>query len=71
MAKTKSELLEQAVSLGLELTDKNTVAEITKAIEDAQSTSTTDAKTAKAGKRSVKGIKEAEEKAEKTEAHIS
>lgn len=68
MAKTKSELLEQAVSLGLELTDKNTVAEITKAIEDAQSTSTTDAKTAKAGKRSVKGIKEAEEKAEKTEA---
>lgn len=37
MAKTKSELLAQASELGLKLTEKNTVAEITEALKQAQS----------------------------------
>ena len=37
MAK-KSELLEQAAKLNLELTEKNTIAEIEAAIEDAEKT---------------------------------
>ena len=80
MAK-KAELLEKAAELKLEVTEKNTIAEIEAAIlavENAPSDmevtavviETTDEpvaekKTAKAGKRSEKALAEAEEKAEK------
>lgn len=67
MSLTKAELLEEANSLGLELTEKNTVAEITAAIAEADSKQTEEPKLAKAGKRSAKGIEEAEAKAEKIE----
>jgi len=68
MAK-KAELLEKAAELKLEVSDKNTIAEIEAAIDGA-STSSEEAPveektTAKAGKRSEKSLKEAEEKAEK------
>ena len=73
MAKTKAELLEEASKLNLEVTERNTVAEITEAIETANQkdateekvASETESKVAKAGKRSKKGIEEAEAKAEK------
>lgn len=84
MAKSKAELLAEAKDLGLEVTSKNTVAEITAAIaaisqtpveaaeagdtEVAKEGQAEEKKTAKAGKRSEKGLKEAEEKAEKVEA---
>lgn len=68
MAK-KAELLEQATSLGLELSEKNTIAEIEAAIAavdaPAEATETEEKTTAKAGKRSAKALAEAEEKAEK------
>lgn len=71
MAK-KAELLEQAKELGLEVTDKNTIAEIEAAISGAATTSseatdaTTEEKTsAKAGKRSEKSQRETAEKLEK------
>lgn len=76
MAK-KAELLEQATTLGLEVTAKNTIAEIEAAIADApQSGASTESNevaeeateektVAKAGKRSAKALAEAEEKAEK------
>lgn len=74
MAKTKAELLEEAKALNLDVSAKNTVAEITEAIAAAPSAEATEAdapkkeaKVAKAGKRSAKGIEEAEEKAEKIE----
>lgn len=70
MALTKAELLEEAKSLGLDLTPKNTIAEITAAIAEAdtkQAEDTEEPKLAKAGKRSAKGIEEAEAKAEKIE----
>jgi large subunit ribosomal protein L1 len=70
MAK-KAELLEKAKKLGLEVTEKNTIAEIEAAI-GATETPTTETEvvteekqTAKAGKRSEKALREAEEKAEK------
>ena len=70
MAK-KAELLEEAKNLGLELTEKNTIAEIEAAIKTA-GTSDAEAEvaieekhTAKAGKRSEKSLAEAEAKAEK------
>ena len=67
MAKTKTELLKEAKALKLDVTTKNTIAEITAAIEGAGAVPTKEAEapvkaTAKAGKRSEKGIKEAEEK---------
>lgn len=68
MAKTKAELLEEAQALNLEVTEKNTVAEITAAIEAAGTTEEVAQATAKAGKRSEKGVKEAEEKTAKKEA---
>lgn len=84
MAKSKADLLKEAKDLGLEVTSKNTIAEITAAIaaisqtpvevaevgdtEVAKEGQTEEKKTAKAGKRSEKGIKEAEEKTEKVEA---
>lgn len=67
MAK-KSELLEQAQKLGLEVTEKNTVAELEEAIKNAgEVEAPKEEKVAKAGKRSAKAIREAEEKAEKEE----
>jgi ribosomal protein L1 len=69
MAK-KSELLEQAAKLNLDLTEKNTVAEIEAAIAQANSSTKEvkeEPKIAKAGKRSAKAIAEAEEKAAKEE----
>lgn len=76
MAKSKTDLLAEAKDLGLELTAKNTIAEITAAIAGAAQETTapveattvvTDTRTAKAGKRSAKGIKEAEDKQAKEE----
>lgn len=70
MAK-KADLLAQASSLGLEVTEKNTIAEIEAAIagapakEETPNEATSEKSTAKAGKRSAKSIAEAEEKAEK------
>jgi large subunit ribosomal protein L1 len=67
MAK-KAELLEEAVKLKLEVTAKNTIAEIQAAIDEAAMTSSDEATAeepeatvAKAGKRSAKALKEAEE----------
>ena len=62
MAK-KAELLEKAAELGLEMTEKNTIAEIEAALETAGVKEEKAA--AKAGKRSEKAQAEAEAKAEK------
>ncbi len=80
MAKSKTELLDEAKALNLEVTAKNTVAEITAAIKAAdkpaevaeavEATETAEekeVKLAKAGKRSAKGLEEAEAKLEKIE----
>lgn len=83
MAKTKSELLAEAKDLGLKVTTKNSVAEITAAIaaisqtpiepveegnlEVAEAGVKEEAKKAKAGKRSAKAIAETEEKEAKEE----
>jgi len=64
MAK-KAELLEQAKELKLEVTEKNTIAEIETAIKNAEQKPVEKEGTAKAGKRSEKALKAAEEKAEK------
>lgn len=70
MAK-KADLLKQAEELKLDVTEKNTVAEIEAAINNATTTNETEAPAeadtpvAKAGKRSAKAIKESEAKAEK------
>lgn len=65
MAK-KAELLEKAAELGLEVTDKNTIAEIEAAIENAGAEAPAEEKhAAKAGKRSEKAQKEVAEKLEK------
>lgn len=72
MAK-KAELLEQAHRLKLEVSDKNTIAEIEAALKVAEEKKGDDkevvaerkADVAKAGKRSEKALEEAEEKAEK------
>lgn len=65
MAK-KAELLEKAVALGLNLGEKNTIAEIETAIASINSP-TEEITTAKAGKRSAKALAEAEVIAEKQE----
>jgi len=71
MAK-KAELLEKAAELKLEVSEKNTIAEIEAAIEAAgpapaatEEAVEEEKATAKAGKRSDKALREAEEKAEK------
>jgi hypothetical protein len=64
MAK-KAELLEKAKELKLEVTEKNTIAEIEKAIADAEHHEVREATVAKAGKRSEKALKEVEVKEEK------
>lgn len=71
MAK-KADLLAQAKELKLEVSEKNTIAEIEAAIANAEKHEVKEEHTAKAGKRSEKALKEAEEKAEKEarkEAH--
>lgn len=70
MAKTKAELLEEAKTLDLEVTEANTVVEINEAIKaatDKAEASAEEGHTAKAGKRSAKAIAEAEEKQAKEE----
>lgn len=64
MAK-KADLLSKAAELKLEVTEKNTIAEIEAAIAGAEKHEVREATTAKAGKRSQKAIEEAEEKAAK------
>jgi len=64
MAK-KADLLEKAAELKLEVSDKNTIAEIEEAIAAAEKHEVKEAAPAKAGKRSQKAIDEAEAKAEK------
>lgn len=64
MAK-KAELLEKAGELKLEVTEKNTIAEIEAAIASAEKHEVKEATVAKAGKRSAKALEEAEAKAEK------
>ena len=64
MAK-KADLLEKAAELKLEISEKNTIAEIEEAIAGAEKHEVREAVVAKAGKRSEKSLKEAEEKAEK------
>ena len=72
MAK-KADLLEQAKELGLEVTEKNTIAEIEAAIKENKSEeiketaedNSEEEHLAKAGKRSKKALEEAKEKAEK------
>jgi len=76
MAKTKTELLAEAKELGLEVTTKNTVTELTAAIAAAseapsEAAETSETKTAKAGKRSQKAITEVEEKQAKEERKAS
>ena len=71
MAK-KADLIKQATDLGLEVSDKSTIAELEAAIAAAPAPETAEAseaeqKTAKAGKRSAKGLEEAEKKQEKLE----
>lgn len=63
----KADLLEEATKLGVNVTEKNTIAEIEAAIKDAGSAEAAPKKegVAKAGKRSEKSLKEAEVKAEK------
>lgn len=71
MAKTKKELLDEAKKTGLEVTDKNTVAEIQAALKQAdkpaEDNPAEEKSTAKAGKRSAKGIAQSEEKQGKLE----
>lgn len=76
MTKTKPELLEEASKLKLDVTDKNTIAEINEAIKVAKKEKEEKSKeviahreatVAKAGKRSEKAVKEAKEKADKEE----
>ena len=74
MAK-KADLLEKANALGLDVTEKNTIAQIEAAIANVENTDDASAKIeaeteekpvlAKAGKRSAKALAEAEAKAEK------
>lgn len=64
MAK-KAELLEKANELKLEVSEKNTIAEIEEAIAVAEKHEVKEATVAKAGKRSEKSLREADEKAEK------
>lgn len=61
----KSELLEKASELGLDVSAKNTIAEIEQAIQSSGEPK--EVKVAKSGKRSQKAIIEAEEKAAKEE----
>ena len=61
MAK-KAELLEKAAELKLDVSEKNTIAEIEAAIAATEKHSVREATVAKAGKRSAKAIEEADRK---------
>jgi ribosomal protein L1 len=77
MAKTKSEFIDEAKALGIEVNDKAKVADIKALIENhdnAEKPVETEAETkvtAKAGKRSAKALAEAEEKEAKEERKAS
>jgi len=64
MAK-KADLLAQAAELKLEVTEKNTIAEIEEALKNAGGEAKEEVKLAKAGKRSEKAIAEVQAKIEK------
>ena len=67
MAK-KAELLEEAKKLKINVSEKNTISEIEKALSEASpetKTSKREAITAKSGKRSEKGQQESKQKLEK------
>jgi large subunit ribosomal protein L1 len=64
MAK-KAELLEKAAELKLEVSEKNTIAQIEEAIAASEKHEVREAQVAKAGKRSQKAMDEAEAKTEK------
>ena len=64
MAK-KADLLEKAKELKLEVSEKNTIAEIEVAIAQAEHHEVREPVVAKSGKRSQKSLDEAEAKAEK------
>lgn len=69
MAKTKSELLEEAKKLKLAVTDKNTIAEITEAIKNAAEQVAEDVvETAEKVSDAVKAVAEGEAEAEAQEA---
>jgi large subunit ribosomal protein L1 len=70
MAK-KADLLKKAKELGLEVTEKNTIAQIEEMIAGAEKHEVREAKVAKAGKRSEKALKEVEEKAAKQDRKAS
>lgn len=61
----KAELLEKAKELKLDVSEKNTIAQIEEAIAASEKHEVREATVAKAGKRSEKALKEADEKAEK------
>ena len=65
----KTELLEKATELGLEVSSKNTIAELEKAIHEAGNS--IEKATAKAGKRSKKALDEVSEKEAKEERKAS
>ncbi len=74
MAK-KADLIKKAAELGLEVSNKNTIVELEKAIASAsESEAVVDIAepkaTTKAGKRSEKGLQEAEQKQEKLERQV-
>ncbi|MEK7594872.1 MAG: 50S ribosomal protein L1 [Patescibacteria group bacterium] len=85
MAKSKKELLEEATAAGLEVTAKNTIAEIQAALDGQEKSpedvisevlaeakpEATDKPLAKSGKRSAKALEEAEEKQAKEERKAS
>ncbi|MEK9196486.1 MAG: 50S ribosomal protein L1, partial [Patescibacteria group bacterium] len=79
MAKTKAELLKEAEMLDLDITSKNTIAEINEAIKSAGQVKKeaepvaeeSDKPLAKAGKRSAKAVAETEEKVAKEERKAS
>lgn len=72
MAKTKSELLEEAKKLNLDVTEKNTVAEITAAIKSAAETVAEDVvKTVEEVSKAVEAVAEGEAEAVEEEEHFA
>lgn len=72
MAKTKSELLEEAKKLNLDVTEKNTVAEITAAIKSAAETVAEDVvKTVEEVSKAVEAVAEGEAEAIEEEEHFA
>lgn len=72
MAKTKSELLEEAKKLNLDVTEKNTVAEITAAIKSAAEAVAEDVvKTVEEVSKAVEAVAEGEAEAVEEEEHFA